>query len=62
MGKSRFNDGTNTAGEVMIGAAVLGVSTLVLLFAWRRFGRRSRKGMDWSDNSPRPPTSHNLKR
>jgi hypothetical protein len=62
MGKSGYTDGTSTFGGAMIGAAVLGVSTLVLLFAWRQFGRRSRKGMDWSDNSPKPPSSHNLKR
>ena len=45
----------------MIGTALLGASSFVLFRAWRRLRRRPRKGLAWSDNSPKPPSSHNLK-
>jgi hypothetical protein len=60
-GMSSSFEGTTNMGGLMIGTVVLGASSFVLFRAWRRVRRRQRKGLAWSDNSPKPPSSHNLK-
>jgi hypothetical protein len=46
----------------MIGAGLLSVSLLAAFLIWRRQRGRAPKAMEWSDNSPKPPPSHNLER
>jgi hypothetical protein len=45
---------------VMIGAGLLSASLLAAFLIWRRQRGRAPRAMEWSDNSPKPPPSHNL--
>lgn len=47
---------------MIVGASLLGVSALALAFVRRQHRRRLPKGMAWSDDSPKPPFTHNLER
>ena len=48
--------------KLTLAAGLVSVSALFFHLGRRHLKRRSRRGIAWSDNGPRPPFSHNIER
>jgi hypothetical protein len=48
--------------KLTVAAGLMSASVLFFHLGRRHLKRRTRGGIEWSDNGPKPPFSHNIER